>query len=261
MSPYRFRLRVERDGRGHLEWLSPELQGLHGYSPDEVRFHNRWKRFIPTEYRQTADDFNRHVRQGQPWSGASALRAKSGTELFLEIVTEVQILPAGGHLVHGRVRDLTEETELRKAFQEHLERLRALHCDLRSLEARIEILSRDLTSARSADAARHRPAKEILEFDDLKIDVAAAEVTVRGQVVQLTPIEFKLLVELARNPGRVLSHQVLLRTVWGYEFQGAGASAPMAINRLRRKVERDPSSPTLITTVRGIGYRFDPEGA
>ena len=119
------------------------------------------------------------------------------------------------------------------------------------LEDQIEVLNRELMRARSNDPEPGLRSEEVMEFGELRVDPAAAKVVVRGQMVHLTPIEFKLLLLLARNAERVLSHQVLLRRVWGYEFLGSGSLIPMAISRLRMKIERDPSNPSLITTVRG----------
>jgi hypothetical protein len=127
------------------------------------------------------------------------------------------------------------------------------------LEGQIESLNRELMRARSDNPELSDPSQEVMDYDELRIDIPAAQVTLRGEAAHLTPIEFKLLVVLARNPRRALSHQVLLRRVWGYEFLGSGSLIPMAISRLRNKIEIDPSNPKLIRTVRGIGYCFHPD--
>ncbi len=74
----------------------------------------------------------------------------------------------------------------------------------------------------------------------------------------LTPTEFRLLVALARRPGRVLTREVLLDEVWGYDFLGDSRLVDVAIQRLRAKIEDDPAEPRLIQTVRGAGYRAAP---
>jgi DNA-binding response OmpR family regulator len=75
--------------------------------------------------------------------------------------------------------------------------------------------------------------------------------------LQLTATEFRLLLELARRPGQVFTREVLLERVWGYEYLGDSRLVDIAVQRLRAKVEPDPSSPRLITTVRGVGYRLE----
>ena len=71
----------------------------------------------------------------------------------------------------------------------------------------------------------------------------------------LTPTEFRLLVELARRPNQVFTRDVLLERVWGYDYLGDSRLVDVAIQRLRAKIESDPSEPELIHTVRGVGYR------
>ncbi len=110
------------------------------------------------------------------------------------------------------------------------------------------------TERDTAEAAWHMDGSIVV--GDLEIDPGGHVVKLSGREIQLTPTEFKLLVELARRPGRVLSREVLLSRVWGYDFLGGGSLITMAIKRLRGKVETDPSNPKLIETVRGLGYRL-----
>lgn len=77
-----------------------------------------------------------------------------------------------------------------------------------------------------------------------------------GRVIELTPIEFKLLHCLMRNAGRVLSHDMLLSTVWGYDYEGYSNQVAVYIRRLRAKLEKDPTNPQHLITVRGSGYKF-----
>jgi two-component system response regulator MtrA len=99
-----------------------------------------------------------------------------------------------------------------------------------------------------SDAAR-------LRLGPLAIDVAARTVTRDGTLVPLTRTEFDVLAELARRPGQVFTREVLLDRVWGYDFLGDSRLVDVAVGRLRAKVEREPASPTLIVTIRGVGYR------
>jgi len=91
----------------------------------------------------------------------------------------------------------------------------------------------------------------------LEIDPAGFTVRRDGIEVSLTATEFRLLVELARRPGQVFTRELLLQRVWDYEYLGESHLVDVAIQRLRAKVEDDPSHPTLIKTVRGVGYRLD----
>ena len=77
-----------------------------------------------------------------------------------------------------------------------------------------------------------------------------------GEVLQLTKTEFRLLCDLAEHQSRVISRELLLQRVWGYEYAGDGRLVDSHIRRLRTKVEVDPANPTRILTVRGLGYKF-----
>jgi two-component system, OmpR family, KDP operon response regulator KdpE len=97
---------------------------------------------------------------------------------------------------------------------------------------------------------------ETIDVGPIRIDQARHEVTVDGKLVHLTPIEFKLLVELARYPGRVLTHRQLLREVWGANAVDQNHYLRVHIGALRRKLERDPAQPQWLVTEAGVGYRL-----
>ena len=120
----------------------------------------------------------------------------------------------------------------------------------KELSARIRAL------LRRANAGARGPASLVL--GDLSIQVEAGLVTKAGQEVSLTKTEFRLLCELAANPGWVLSRPQLLERVWGYDYLGDTRLVDVHVGRLRSKVEDDPSNPALILTVRGLGYRLQP---
>ncbi len=96
-----------------------------------------------------------------------------------------------------------------------------------------------------------------VEFDGLQIDLGAREARVRGELATLTAREFELLAFLARRPRQVFRRDELLEHVWGYTY-GDTSTVTVHIRRLREKIEDDPSTPRRITTVWGVGYRFDP---
>lgn len=98
-------------------------------------------------------------------------------------------------------------------------------------------------------------ASEELQIGDLRIDVAAHEVTRGSEVIPLTPLEFDLLTILARKPQQVFTREVLLERVWGYQYKADTRLVNVHVQRLRAKIELDPDRPVIVTTVRGVGYR------
>jgi DNA-binding response OmpR family regulator len=83
-------------------------------------------------------------------------------------------------------------------------------------------------------------------------------VTLAGETVHLTKTEFRLLIELASNPGKVFTREVLLDRIWGYGYFGDGRLVDVHVRRLRMKVEPDPANPRHVVTVRGLGYKLAP---
>ena len=101
---------------------------------------------------------------------------------------------------------------------------------------------------------------EIFTAGDLEVDLSRRLVRRRGQIIKLTPTEYKLLTYLVSHAGKLLTHSELLHHVWGAEYAAESGYLRNFIRQLRRKVEDDPSNPQLIVTVPGIGYRFvEPE--
>ena len=97
-----------------------------------------------------------------------------------------------------------------------------------------------------------------LVVGDLEIDVTGHTVKRSGEVLSLTPLEFDLLVCLARKPGQVFTREVLLQEVWGYRHAADTRLVNVHVQRLRAKVERDPERPDIVLTVRGVGYKAGP---
>ncbi len=98
-----------------------------------------------------------------------------------------------------------------------------------------------------------------IQAGDLSIDIAARDVRVGGRPVSLTLREFDLLLFFARNPGRVFTRPELLDHVWGYGHDGYDHTVNAHINRLRSKIRPNPGSPSHITTIWGVGYKFEAE--
>ncbi len=101
-------------------------------------------------------------------------------------------------------------------------------------------------------------APEQLTIGDIEIDVPSHDVRRDGEVLALTPLEFDLLVTLARTPRQVLTREALLTQVWGYRHAADTRLVNVHVQRLRAKVERDPEHPSVVVTVRGVGYRAGP---
>jgi DNA-binding response OmpR family regulator len=120
----------------------------------------------------------------------------------------------------------------------------------KELSARIRAL---LRRARTSDNR-----VDHLKFGDLEIAPDEGEVTLAGETVHLTKTEFRLLIELASNPGKVFSREVLLDRIWGYGYFGDGRLVDVHVRRLRMKVEPDPANPRHVVTVRGLGYKLSP---
>jgi two-component system response regulator MtrA len=99
------------------------------------------------------------------------------------------------------------------------------------------------------------PTPEHLTIGDLTIDVAGHDVVRDGESIALTPLEFDLLVCLARKPWQVFSREVLLEQVWGYRHAADTRLVNVHVQRLRSKVEHDPERPEIVLTVRGVGYK------
>jgi two-component system response regulator MtrA len=99
------------------------------------------------------------------------------------------------------------------------------------------------------------PAPEMISVADLRIDVAGHSVTRAGKPIQLTPLEFDLLVCLARRPWQVFTREMLLEQVWGYRHAADTRLVNVHVQRLRAKVEHDPEHPAIVVTVRGVGYK------
>jgi len=99
---------------------------------------------------------------------------------------------------------------------------------------------------------------ETLEIGDLAIDVSGHEVSRGGESISLTPLEFDLLVALARKPRQVFSRETLLEHVWGYQHAADTRLVNVHVQRLRSKIEHDPEHPEIVLTVRGVGYKAGP---
>lgn len=116
-----------------------------------------------------------------------------------------------------------------------------------------ELLARIRSALRSAVSEENNP---VIEFNGLRIDLAARTVKKNNELVKLTATEYKLLSLLAQREGKVLTHQYLLREVWGPGYINQSQYLRVFIAQLRKKIETDPNRPAYIITESGVGYRF-----
>ena len=121
------------------------------------------------------------------------------------------------------------------------------------LQARVKAIFRRIELATQGECS---DGNEHIEINGLVIDTDSRKVNVSGKPVELTATEFDLLLHFARNPGRVYSRTQLLDQVWGYGHDGYEHTVNSHINRLRKKIEKDPANADYILTVWGVGYKF-----
>ncbi len=164
------------------------------------------------------------------WEVLSRLREFS-------LVPVIMLTAVGGEEATIRGLDLGADDYITKPF------------GIRELRARIRAALRRGSSPTS-------PGDQLLILDggDLIVDPCSYKVLVRGDPVDLTPTEHKLLFYLARNVGQVLSHEQILEEVWGLGYEGDLTSVKVYIRRLRTKIEAEPRHPRYILTRRGVGY-------
>ncbi|MEE9288431.1 MAG: response regulator transcription factor [Bacteroidota bacterium] len=125
---------------------------------------------------------------------------------------------------------------------------------IRELTARVKAILRRVEAM--AKSPGEQSVKAEIHIGDLSIDMEKRKVVMEGRAIELTAKEFDLLALFARYPGRCFSRHQLLDTVWGYQFNGYDHTVNTHINRLRAKIEGNPSRPKYIQTVWGVGYKF-----
>jgi two-component system KDP operon response regulator KdpE len=119
-----------------------------------------------------------------------------------------------------------------------------------------ELMARIRVALRHAAASGAGDVPDVLEVGPFRVDQPRHEVTVDGRAVKVTPIEFKILVELVRQPGRVITHRQLARAVWGPTQIDQSHTLRVHVAALRRKIEANPARPQWLVTEAGVGYRL-----
>lgn len=204
--------------------------------------------------------------QWQDWTVVAAYDGTSGVETFYQENPDVVILDIGlpemsGYEVLRRIRQVSDAPVLMLTVKdEEMDKVKALELGADDYITKpfspLELLARIKAVLRRLGMPAPVASAPSFTSGDLTINYASHEVTVGGQPVKLTPTEYKLLVYLARNAGRVLPAETLLTKVWGEEYTGAVHCLKVYIRRLRKKVEPTPAYPRYILTERGLGYRF-----
>lgn len=121
-----------------------------------------------------------------------------------------------------------------------------------------ELLARVRAVLRRAEVFGGEDTQSRLTVGEITLEpVSNRIIFADGRKTELTPIEFRLLYCLMRNAGRILSHDLLMNAVWGYDYEGYSNQIAVYMHRLRTKIEQDPDHPKYLTTVRGVGYRFE----
>jgi DNA-binding response OmpR family regulator len=132
--------------------------------------------------------------------------------------------------------------------------MRELLARVKAMLRRVRLVREEITARAEAAAS---PAAQVLAFGDLELNLTRREVRRDNQPLQLKPKEFELLLFLAQHRGQVLSREQILERVWDWNYVGDSRTVDVHIRWLREKIERDPSKPARIVTVRGAGYRFE----
>jgi len=119
-----------------------------------------------------------------------------------------------------------------------------------------ELMARVKTALRHSNGSKAAPAQSNFVSGDLEINFAMRRVTVGGQEVTLTPTEYSLLQHLAVNADKVLTHNMILQSVWGSEYSSEKEYLRVFMGRLRKKIEPDPKNPEYLMTIPGVGYHL-----
>jgi two-component system response regulator RegX3 len=119
-----------------------------------------------------------------------------------------------------------------------------------------ELVSRVRAHLRRAQMGAALPPEEVLEAGPVRMDVARHEVHIEDELVAFPPKEFELLETFLRRRGRLLTREFLIEEIWGADYVGDTKTLDVHVKRVRRKIEPDPHEPSLLVTVRGLGYRF-----
>jgi two-component system, OmpR family, KDP operon response regulator KdpE len=175
------------------------------------------------------------------------------------VVLDLRLPDASGVDVCARIREWSQvPVVVVSAVDEETEKIAALDAGADDYVTKPYAVGELLARLRAALRRAAAPAGEspAVGFGDVEVDLALREVRRDGDVVHLTPYEYGLLAELARHPGRVLTHRALLAAVWGPGYADETHYLRVYMAQLRRKIEAEPARPRLLQTEPGVGYRL-----
>jgi len=132
--------------------------------------------------------------------------------------------------------------------------MRELLARVKAQLRRTQVIREELGKIKTVETEKPH---EIMAFGNLTIDLTRREVTLDGQVIPLKPQEYELLAFFAEHKGQMLSRELILERVWGWDYIGDSRTVDVHVRWLRQKIEADPANPIRIVTVRGGGYRFE----
>jgi two-component system alkaline phosphatase synthesis response regulator PhoP len=201
---------------------------------------------------EIATDGNRGLERAlaEPWSLVILdlmLPGIDGFEVCKRIRAKSAALPI--LMLTARAEELDKVLGLELGADDYLTK----PFSVRELTARVKAILRRIKVEREM---KSEELSQEVEFGGLRVDFEKRRIELDGKLVELTAKELDLLLLFARHPGRAYSRQELLDLVWGYQFLGYSHTVNTHINRLRGKIEVDPSAPKFIKTVWGLGYRF-----
>ena len=209
----------------------------------------------------------RHVLASPQYSTRTAADGESALEVFREcspdlVITDLQMPKLGGMELCKEIRKVSDVPIIVLSVRNDEETI------VEALDAGADdYITKPFGSgellARVRSALRRGPEREenAIEIGDFRIDVEAHRAEVGGTEVRLTPKEFELLVCLVKNHDRVLTHTVLLQKIWGNYYTEQPEALRVLVGSLRKKIERDFSTPQYLLTEPWIGYRFIPSPA
>jgi len=204
----------------------------------------------------------------------SADDGKRGLDLVLKeqydlIVLDLMLPGLNGIKICRRIRQRNLQTPILmlSAKSEEIDKVIGLETgaddyitkpfSIREFIARVKVIFR--RKENTAYLKDNLTTSSVISFGDLKVDIDKRKVMIANSRIELSPMEFDLLVLLISNPGKSFSRKRLLKLVWGYDFEGYEHTVNSHINRLRGKIEEDVSNPKYILTTWGVGYRFNEE--
>ncbi len=211
-----------------------------------------------------------HLRDAG-WDADLSANGKDGLDLALAggydlVVLDLTLPGVGGLEVCRRLREQPPWVPILMLTARSSEADRVLGLEVGADDYLIkpfsvrELMARARALFRRVEATRGESRSDTVTAGDLAIDAQKRRVLLTGKEVELTAREFDLLHHFARHPGRVYTRTELLDTVWGYGHEGYSHTVNSHINRLRAKIEQDPSRPRYILTVWGVGYKFAETG-